>query len=116
MLLNLARGSMRSIRLHNIAEIRDAFHAEGPLGYLMFDDLPFGAIIATAKISVVGDVDFFHPQLVERALGDYRRGRWCMCLTDVCRLDVPIPFKGRQGWFEVPDSLFPSFPSVQNLK
>lgn len=33
--------------------------------------------------------------------GDFAPGRWASLLADVEKLDVPVPWKGRQGWFEV---------------
>lgn len=37
----------------------------------------------------------------QRPYGDFQPGRWAWLLADVEKLDVPVPWKGRQGWFEV---------------
>jgi hypothetical protein len=72
---------------------------------LNFNWLPFGAIIATCKLTCVGDVDFWKPTEIQKALGNYSPGRFVWVLEDIKKLDAPIPFKGQQGFFEVPDSL-----------
>lgn len=41
----------------------------------------------------------------ERAFGDYSAGRFGWLLDDVVKLDRPIPFRGKQGLFDVPDHL-----------
>jgi hypothetical protein len=72
------------------------------------DDLPLGAVVATTNIVFCVPTD----QLVEplssreRAYGDYSAGRWAWYLNDTVALREPIPFKGAQGFFEVPDDLF----------
>lgn len=40
----------------------------------------------------------------ERAFGDYSAGRFGWFLRDMKALERPIPMKGRQGLFEVPDA------------
>lgn len=91
-------------------EIRNAFADAFNWGKretlgMLFRRLPFGAIIATANIHCAGDIEFVNPDPVERALGDYTPGRHFMKLDKLVRLAQPIPFKGRQRWFEIPDSL-----------
>lgn len=41
----------------------------------------------------------------ERLLGDFSLGRYGWVLDDVRPVDSPIPFKGKQGFFDVPDEL-----------
>ena len=41
----------------------------------------------------------------ECALGDWSRGRFCWRLEEAVLFRVPIPFRGSQGFFEVPDDL-----------
>ena len=78
-------------------------------GYSKFLDLPFGAIIATADLvdCIPTEVALLKGFIssVEQALGNYLPGRFAWKLENVRPLAKPIPFKGRQGWFEVPDSL-----------
>lgn len=44
----------------------------------------------------------------ELAFGDYSTGRFAWLLADVKPLPTPIPFKGAQGLFNVPDEVFSS--------
>jgi len=41
----------------------------------------------------------------ERAYGDFTPGRWAWRLDDVRRLRSPLPFRGAQGLYDVPDEL-----------
>ncbi len=69
-----------------------------------FDDLPFGAVIATAQIRAVGNMSFLDLEKLsdaELALGDYSAGRFFWKLTDVVKLQKPIPAIGHQGFFNV---------------
>lgn len=72
-----------------------------------WDDLPLGAIVCH---TLVADVR----RLTGHAFD--RRAARCECagkvgivLTDVVRLDSPIPWKGHQGIFRVPDAHIPAF-------
>ena len=77
-------------------------------------EIPFGAVVATAKLVDAGRValsDGIGNRGVWKGLegnvfswidtdsyGDYSVGRWVWFLEDVVKLDPPIPAKGRQ-WF-----------------
>ncbi len=41
----------------------------------------------------------------EHAFGHYEPGRFAWVLRDVERLAVPVPFRGSQGIFDVPNEL-----------
>jgi hypothetical protein len=72
-------------------------------GYERFDQLPFGAIVATCRLTEClrsDDVAELTDQ--ERALGDYSPGRYAWVFVDVEPLGEPIPFRGSQGFFEWP--------------
>jgi len=108
-------------------EILAALAAAGISGV---DDLPFGAVVCTAVLRAAyrcGDpAPAIAPEalLVDRIMGPaplaprgnlpaiegdpfghYAPGRWAWRLTDVRRLEAPLPLKGRQGWFELPDDM-----------
>lgn len=72
--------------------------------------LPFGAVVAVAKLTDCqttsgghwGTEPIFlrHPTLDtprERAFGNYEPGRFGLVLENVCALPVPVPMRGRQG-------------------
>lgn len=73
--------------------------------------LPRGAIVATAVVDRCLPIDAERARALaatnptEYAFGDYTPGRFAWVLRDVERLAEPIPFKGRQGIFDVPDEL-----------
>lgn len=71
-------------------------------------DLPLGAIVAVVNLSGCYSVEAVRvPSGLgeEYWLGNYDRGRYAWILTDVRPLADPIPFKGAQGFFDVPDEL-----------
>jgi hypothetical protein len=78
-------------------------------GHARLPKLPHGAVIATCTLAdciptdSIGTMDISRS---ERLCGDFTFGRFAWLLGDVKKLASPIPFKGRQGFFDVPDSLF----------
>jgi hypothetical protein len=87
--------------------------------------LPFGAVIAIAELvdcrptesftereldthrwrvnsKGIGDGDL---SWTERGLGDYAPSRFGWVLSNIQSLSRPIPYKGAQGFFHVPDRL-----------
>jgi hypothetical protein len=74
-------------------------------GRLEYDCLPFGAVIATCHLRASGSAEFFKPTPTAKELGDFSPGRAVWVLEDIVALPEPIPFKGKQGFFEVPDDL-----------
>ena len=81
---------------------------------LRWRELPFGSIIGTVELThcisapvIAKDREDW--QLVwgdYRAVGDDGKARYAFVLRDPIRLPKPIPWKGRQGFFNVPDDLF----------
>lgn len=79
-------------------------------------NLPLGAVVCTAKLagayksagigtdlvwiaqSVRGSAET--PIIKPDYVGDYSRGRWLWYLTDVERLDPPVPARGAQGFWD----------------
>lgn len=60
--------------------------------------LPRGVIVCTAVLySAVESTGGPAPDV----FGDYSAGRWIWSLTDVTPLRKPLPWTGRQGFFEV---------------
>lgn len=75
------------------------------------DALPLGALIATCTIARAVGITETTPAFLrakdpqEYAFGNYAIGRWAWVLADVAPLPAPVPFKGSQGAFDVPDHL-----------
>ena len=76
-------------------------------------ELPLGALVATARLHVVVSITpqdvaaVFAQPSDEFWFGDWTPGRYAWALRDVHRID-PIPYRGSQGWFDVPDELIAS--------
>ena len=72
-------------------------------------DCPLGAIVAVADLSMVLHSYECAKQCnyneVNLTLGDYSAGRYGWILRNVRALKTPLPWKGAQGWFNVPDEL-----------
>lgn len=80
--------------------------------YPVFNELPLGAIVAIAELVDCKPVEQFAWEHIgidrggwcERDLGNYDRGRFGWVLSNV-RAITPIPWRGEQGIFNVPDSV-----------
>lgn len=88
----------------------------------LIDLLNFGKIVAIVNLYDCKPTELFTGSLIditrrpdglkddrydwtERQLGDFSAGRFGWMLGNVRALKNPIPFKGKQGFFNVPDSL-----------
>ncbi|KKM82316.1 hypothetical protein LCGC14_1320910 [marine sediment metagenome] len=70
-------------------------------GIRRLDELPRGAIIATANLVDCVPTEIVSISEQERAFGDYTPGRWAWFLEDVTQLALPIPWRGQLGLFTV---------------
>jgi hypothetical protein len=87
-------------------EQREFCATEHSLGRLP-NRLPFGAIVAVAVLEDC--VPTWHCKqsvgAVEKIYGDFTDGRYGWQLSHVRALQEPVPFRGAQGFFSVPDEL-----------
>jgi hypothetical protein len=69
--------------------------------------LPTGAIIATVELVDVLPTMQVEGDLADReiALGDYSPGRYAWILAYPMMLDAPVPYRGFQGLWELPDEV-----------
>lgn len=69
--------------------------------------LPFGAIIGVVELLGWRFAEDVAAQItaIERMYGNYDAGRFAWLLANARALPEPIPFKGHQSFFEVPDDL-----------
>jgi activating signal cointegrator 1 len=87
--------------------------------------IPFGAIVAVANLVdcrptetfAIGEIDALrHPDFIatnldceygwtERDMGDFTPGRFGWALANIRALREPIPYRGAQGLFDIPDGL-----------
>ncbi len=77
------------------------------LAALSVESLPLGEILCVVDLTSVVRIDgsplFISDQ--ERAFGDYTPGRFMWMTGNLRRAKKPIPWKGRQGLFDVPDDI-----------
>ena len=90
--------------------------ALGILGHLE-DELPFGAIVAICYLFDCLRTEWVAPEVLdtlhrregwsagwtERTMGDFTPGRYGWILNNITPLKKPLPYKGMQGFFNVPD-------------
>lgn len=69
--------------------------------------LPLGCIVAVVRLVDVHPAEAVLPTIgaAERMLGNYAPGRFAWLFADIKPLPEPVPFKGAQGFFHVPDEL-----------
>lgn len=73
------------------------------LGFARARDLPRGAILGTVEVLDCIDVDALFEDLSEqeRALGDFRPGRWAWMVGERHLFEAPLPCRGHRGLFEL---------------
>ena len=71
--------------------------------------IPYGAIVAYTELVATYTTDQLRDVIgvttVERQFGDFTTGRFGWRLANVKRFAEPIPWKGSQGFFNVPESM-----------
>lgn len=83
--------------------------------------LPTGALFCTVvvdrcrEITQAAGLELHERNWHEFAFGDYTPGRFAWVLRDVQPFDMPIPWKGSQGIFDVPDDLVGAAPRQEAL-
>lgn len=68
---------------------------------------PLGCIVAVANLVSARPTEHLVDEIseIEEMLGNYGPGRYGLMLEDVRPLREPLPFRGMQGFFEVPDEM-----------
>lgn len=69
------------------------------------DNIPFGALVAVAQLDDCRHAENLEPSELEQLLGDFSPGRFGWMLSNVRVFEQPIPYRGRQRLFSVPDDL-----------
>ena len=95
-----------------------AIHASKGSRYLEREELkqyPTGVIVAVARLDDCRSIEWLENEARNREIGTagmlvdhvldhpHTEGPWCWILSNVVALDQPIPYRGAQGLFEVPD-------------
>jgi hypothetical protein len=70
-------------------------------------DLPLGAIVAVGQLVKIDRTDLLRPTISEQEerWGNYENGRYGWIFANIKALPEPVPFRGAQGLFDVPNSL-----------
>jgi len=94
--------------------IRSDGRFDEPLREAGLEELPLGCIVAVSSIVKIERTEAVRDRLSaqERAFGNYETGRWAWALGRPVRI-TPIPFKGAQGIFDVPDNVLEMPPAVE---
>jgi activating signal cointegrator 1 len=72
---------------------------------LQLDDLPLGAVIATARIAYVMQTDGAHAEIIsgqEKVIGDWSANRYAWRFTEVVQVK-PYPCRGKLSIFDIPE-------------
>jgi hypothetical protein len=79
--------------------------------------LVFGAIVGIVDVKNCIRITAENaPAGVERLFGDYTPGRYAIVTENARRLREPIPYRGMQGMFEVPDDIFSGAQFLQDVE
>lgn len=71
-------------------------------GYRDVTELPLGAVLSVGRlVDCLPTEDVLVLTWTERALGDWRRGRWAWRFAQVERLPAPVPTRGSLGLWPV---------------
>ena len=71
-----------------------------------FYAMPYGEIICRVVLVHCKLITIYNiPDGLEMNLGDYTQGRFMWIIDHLKKFKTPIPFRGSQGFFEVPDEL-----------
>lgn len=91
------------------AEEREFLTDMQDLGYFPagFTPMPLGAIVAVGRLADVQRTEMLTDKIsdMEEMWGNYGPRRYAWIFADIVPLAEPIPFKGMQGIFNVPDAV-----------
>lgn len=90
-------------------------------GYTLFSQLPRGEIIATCTfVDCIPTERFKVNDFLDSAFGDFTTGRFAWVLSDVRKLDTPIPARGSLGlwnWEHIDDTPQPAqLPLIEEIR
>lgn len=104
--IHCAKTTVAALEIWKCGEGKPLREALATVGVHSIADLAFGKIVAVCELGVcvrVGETPSLRS--LERLFGNYEPGRFVWMLRDIRALKVPVPFRGRQGFFEVPDDV-----------
>jgi hypothetical protein len=80
--------------------------------------LPFGAIVCTAELTGMYQAHLIHQSLTGRVrqFGDFGHGRWAWRLENVRMLKTPMPYRGQQGLWTLPDDVVGQLEAAESVQ
>lgn len=78
-------------------------------------ELPRGALIGRCSLLACISTDHMHVGYEELAQGNFTPGRFAWEADDRLQLPQPIPFRGHQSIFDVPDEIFGLAPPPAHI-
>lgn len=86
-------------------------------GHHYGQDLPRGALVGRVHLIACKDTERFIVLSEEdRECGDFSAGRFAWEADKFETFDDPIPYRGAQGFFDVPESVLTETPHVRELE
>ena len=95
------------LAIHAAKKSNSALRADARNGGLNFDDLPLGCVVAVVTLTDVLPTELLRGLVMpsEIHFGDYSSNRFGWILQNI-RAIKPFPYKGGQGFFNIPEELF----------
>jgi len=72
---------------------------------VIFDELPRGAIVGRLTLDAVLPASCNPPDPMDALLGDFSPGQYAWSTSHPHRLVIPVPYRGSQGLWGIPDDL-----------
>lgn len=69
------------------------------------DGCPLGAALAVVELTAIRETNNWKPGPFQDMFGDFGPNRYAWKLENVRALVAPLPWKGQQGIFDIPDAL-----------
>lgn len=107
LLIHAAKRKMTKAEFKRMRYILDYYSGDQSL-YGLLCDLPYGAILCQVTLTdcqKVSDHNYPGRSSLESHLGDYSAGRFIWITSNLKKFKEPIPFRGSQGFFNVPDEV-----------
>jgi hypothetical protein len=112
LLIHASKNFSRAARLLCLQEPGRA--ALAAAGVANCRQLPVGAVLGVVElVDCVRVEDAPAVPAEELPLGDFSPGRWLWRVARPRLLAMPLPYRGRLGLFDIPDSLVPPIPDGQ---
>ena len=69
------------------------------------DEIPLGKLVGVVRVVAFTRTENLDRTDLEETWGNYEAGRWAWVTDNMRPFKTPIPWVGRQGFFEVPDDV-----------